>query len=187
MKAYSNYTKGTPVQDAERLPAGGYILKILKAEEVTYSNGGRGLKLNFDIAEGDQKDFYKKNYAGQTEPKKWKGVYSFGIPDENTEEKYRKAFENRIACITDSNPGYEWDWNEDSLKNKLVGAVFGNQEWEYDSKNGWFTKCFGLRTVSAIKEGRFKVPADRPLQNQSNSSESFTPIGESLSDEDIPF
>lgn len=183
MKAYSNYTKGTPTQDAERLPAGGYVIKILKAEEVTYQNGGTGLKLNFDIVEGDHKDFYKKNYANQIEPKKWKGAYSFSVPDNSTEEKFRRAFENRIACITDSNPGYEWDFDETKLKDKIVGAVFGNQEYEYNGNKGWFTKCMGLRTVSAIREERFKVPADRPLKKDDDMD--FTT--DNSDSDDLPF
>jgi len=186
MKGYSNYQKGTPTADAERLPIGGYVLKIMKGEEITYSNGGRGLKLSFDIVEGEQKDFFKKNYANQIEPKKWKGTIVISVPDNNTEEKYRKAFENRIACITDSNPGYEWDWDETKLKGKLVGGVFGNQEYEYNGSKGFFTKCMGLRTVSAIREGRFRTPADRLLENKNPASE-FYPISEGIEDDDLPF
>ena len=184
MKGYSSYKKGTPTQDAERLPAGGYILKILKGEEVTYNNGDRGLKLSFDIAEGDYKDFYKKNYAAQMEPKKWKGTYFLSVPSGNEEEKYRRIFENRIACITESNPGYEWDWDETKLKNKLVGAVFGNQEYDFAGMTGFFTKCFGLRTVSAIRENRFKIPADRLLNKEPENTFGFS---EDVSDEDVPF
>ena len=187
MRAYSNYQKGTPTSDSERLPVGGYILKILKAEEVTYSNGGRGLKLSFDIAEGEHKDFYKNNYNNQIEPKKWKGVYNFSVPDENSEEKYRRAFENRIACITESNPGYEWDFDETKLKGKLVGAVFGNQEYEMNGNTGFFTKCFGLRTVSAIREGRFRVPADRLLDKKEAMPAGFYPVSEGITDDDLPF
>lgn len=186
MKGYSNYQNGTPTADTERLPIGGYVLKIMKAEEIIYSNGGRGLKLSFDIAEGEYKDFYKNNYSNQIEPKKWKGIYSFSVPDESTEEKYRRAFENRIACITDSNLGYEWDWDETKLKGKLVGAVFGNQEYDYNGSTGFFTKCFGLRTVSAIRENRFKVPVDRLLDKKDNT-EGFYPVSEDIKDEDMPF
>ena len=44
----------------ERLPKGNYVCKILNVEEVTYKNGKRGIKISFDIAEGDYKDFYIK-------------------------------------------------------------------------------------------------------------------------------
>ena len=126
----------------------------------------------------------------QIEPKKWKGVYSFSVPGENTEEKYRKAFENRIACITESNSGYEWDWNEAGLKNKLVGAVFGSQEYDFNGSHGFFTKCFGLRTVQAIREGRFKIPPDRLLNQETKSFSgdgSFMPVDDKAQDDDLPF
>ena len=189
MKPYSNYQKGTPTQDAEKLPAGGYVIKILKAEEAVYPGGGSSLKLSFDIAEGEYKDFYKKNYDMQMEPKKWKGIYSFSIPNERTEERYRKAFESRIACITESNPGYEWDWNEAGLKNKTVGAVFGNQEYDFNGSHGFFTKCFGLREAQAIREGRFKTPKDRLLQQERKEygDGNFMPVNDSAEDDDMPF
>ena len=39
MKAYNGYKKGTPTQEKEKLPVGGYVLKIMDAEEVTYQWG----------------------------------------------------------------------------------------------------------------------------------------------------
>jgi len=192
VRAYNGYKKGTPTQDAERLPADGYVIRIMKAEEVTYQNGDTGLKLYFDIDEGKYKGFYGKNYASQGEPKKWKGTYSFSTPNDDAEEKYKHTFENRIACITESNPNYEWDFNENTLEDKVVGAVFCNQEYDFDGKKGFFTKCVGLRTASAIRENKYKIPADRFLDNSNNnafpiggSDENFTVSNEDS--DDLPF
>ena len=41
------------VGDYKVLPAGGYICRILKAEETTSSTGKPMLKIAFDIADGD--------------------------------------------------------------------------------------------------------------------------------------
>lgn len=189
MKAYTGYEKGKATAEAERLPIGGYILKILKAEEITY-DWGRKLKLSFDIADGDFKDFYKQNYNGQEEPKKWKGTLMLTVPngdDSEKDQKRKKYFESQIACIEESNKGYEWDWNEEKLKGKLVGAVFGNQEYDFDGKSGFFTKCFGLRTVDAIKGGHFKIPKDRLLDKTTQSEDGFYPTKPGEDDEDAPF
>ena len=48
MRAYNGYRKGTPTQEREKLPIGGYVIKIMDAEEVTYT-WGSVLKISFDI------------------------------------------------------------------------------------------------------------------------------------------
>lgn len=187
MKPYNGYKKGTPTQEREKLPVGGYVLKIMNAEEVTYT-WGSVLKISFDIAEGEYKDFYAKDYKSQQEPKKWKGVRQITVPADGDEDKNKDYFANQIANIEASNPGYEWDWNEKGLKNKLVGGVFGEKEYEFNGNRGFFVTCRGFRTVDAIRAGKFKVPAKLMLNKSSGGSQDgFYPIDESVSDEDLPF
>lgn len=187
MRAYSGYRKGTPTQEKEKLPSGGYVLKILDAEEVNYQ-WGSVLKISFDIAEGEQKDFYKKDYRSQQEPKKWKGTRQLTIPADGDEDRNKDYFANQIACIEASNPGYEFDFDEKKLKGKLVGAVFAEKEYEFDGKHGFFVTCRGFRTVDAIRGGKFKVPDRLLLKKISGSSvEGFYPMDNSADDEDSPF
>lgn len=189
MRAYSGYKKGTPTHEREKLPKGGYVLKILDAEEVVYS-WGSVLKISFDIAEGEQKDFYKKDYQNQQEPKKWKGTRQLTVPADGDEDKNKDYFANQIACIEASNPGYEFDFDEKKLKGKLVGAVFGEKEYNFNGNHGFFVTCRGFRTVDAIRAGKFKVPEALMLQNKNNDSgvtEGFFPVDNSVEDEDIPF
>lgn len=184
MKAYRGYKKGTPTQEREKLPVGGYVLKILNAEEITYSNGGTALKISFDIAEGEYKDFYKKNYAAQQEPKKWKGNRNLSVPSDSDEDSRKDYFANQIACIEASNPGYEFDFEESKLKGKLVGAVFGEKEYDGEFGNGFYVCCRGLRTVDAIRAGTFKVPA--PILLERTATEGFSAATDD-DDSDIPF
>lgn len=184
MKAYTGYKKGTPTQEKEKLPVGGYVLKILNAEEVKFQNGGSGLKISFDIAEGEYKDFYAKNYKSQQEPKKWKGNRQLGVPMDSDDDSKKDYFANQMACIEASNPGYEWDWDETKLKGKFVGAVFGEKEWEMNGNSGYFTTCRGFRTVDAIKAGKYKVPA--PILLQREATEGFASAPD-VDDSDIPF
>lgn len=187
MKPYNGYKKGTPTQEKEKLPVGGYVLKIMDAEEVTYQ-WGSALKISFDIAEGEQKDFYAKDYRNQQEPKKWKGTRQLTVPADGDDDKNKDYFANQIACIEASNPGYEWDWNEKALKGKLVGAVFGEKEYEFNGNHGFFVTCRGFRTVDAIRANKFKVPEPLMLKKASGGSQDgFYPIDESVSDEDLPF
>ena len=84
MKAFVGF-KPEKSASREQIPAGGYIAKILNAEEVTY-DWGSVLLISFDIAEGDYKGFFKKDYdAQQSEDKKWRGKFRVTWPDENSQ------------------------------------------------------------------------------------------------------
>ncbi len=66
------YNKENRRQSFETLPKGAYVCKVMNLEEVTYKNGKRGIKISFDIAEGEYKDFYAEQYRKSTsEDKHW--------------------------------------------------------------------------------------------------------------------
>lgn len=168
MKKFNGYNEATTFTERPRLPIGGYVLKIVNAEEVTYSWGGV-LKIDIDIAEGEQKGFYQKDFNLQTqEDKKWKGSFRLNLPKDDgsesdswTKNKFKTIIEQ---AIEPSNGAYRWDWDETKLKGKLVGGVFNNKEWEMDGdtgyKTGFFTNCKTLVSVESIKDQSFKVPGD---------------------------
>jgi hypothetical protein len=172
MKPFNGY-EAKRTSTREQLPIGGYIARILNAEEVTYS-WGSVLLISFDVAEGAYKDFFKKDYEGQnSEDKKWRGTYRLNVPKDDGSEKdgwTKRTFGNAIWCIEDANPGYHWDWNESGLKGKTVGVLFRNEEWEYNGQTGWSTKCCAFAAVGDIRDGSFKMPKDKPLKNKAADS-----------------
>jgi len=176
----------------EILPAGGYVAKILDAQVQTYDFGDM-LVLSFDIAEGPFAGFFKQDYAGNpNEDKKWRGTVRLSIPkDDGTERDAwsKNSFNGFIYSIEDSNPGYTWDWNEAMLKGKMIGVLFRNKEWEFRGDRGWTTECCSVDAVSAIREGKFKQPKDKPLKNSAAAaapaaSNGFSDLGD---DGDLPF
>ena len=153
----------------EPLQAGGYVAKILNAEVKEY-DWGEVLIFSFDIAEGDFKDFFAKQYQANTnEDKKWKGTFRLTVPQENNQyfENQKRAFGNALACIEESNSGYHWNWNEAELKGKLVGVLFRNKEWEINGSTGWTTECCTFANVEEIRTNTYKMPKDKPLANKS--------------------
>ena len=62
MQKPKGYDDVKPYVQQERLPAGGYVLKIMKAEEVKY-DWGSVLLISFDVAEGECKDFLPTTIA----------------------------------------------------------------------------------------------------------------------------
>lgn len=182
----------TQVYEAqERLPAGGYVLKILNTRIDSY-HWGQVLVLMIDVAEGEYADFYKKNYDEQQENKKWKGTFRINLPkDDGTEQDSWavKKLKSAITAIEKSNEGYSFNWDENTLKNKLVGGLFGNKEYEYNGSHGFYTDCRTLCSVERIRAGKFEIPADKMLKNDNPSSGTFdVPEGfTAVQDSDIPF
>ena len=85
MKPVTGYAeaKATNFNSPERLPVGGYVLRILDVKEENYQ-WGDVIILRFDIAEGEQKGFFDRQYKA--------------MPDE-----YKDAFSNmalEIPCTT---------------------------------------------------------------------------------------
>lgn len=179
MQKFKSYeTAKAPQEAGERLPTGGYILKIEKAQEVTFNNGNRGLEILFDIHEGEHKGFYAENYRSQTdEDKKWKGKYVAYIPKEDGSEKDNwtaSSFKGMTTAIEESNAGYHWDWDETKLKGKIVGAVFGNKEYEFNGRQGFYTDCRHFIAANKIREGKFKDVKDKPLKNKATTTSTYS-------------
>lgn len=195
MKKRNSFDRNNVYKETEKLPVGGYVVKILNAKEEEFSWGSR-LAIAFDIEEGEYKGFFSKNFQQQTgEDKKWKGVLRLNIPKEDGSEMdawTQKKFNTTIVNIEESNNGYFWDWDETKLKGKLVGALFNNKEFEYNGKNGFFTNCHSFVPVETIRSGNFTIPADTLLKNKSNSAatptdkDGFMNIPDGV-DEEIPF
>ena len=191
MKAFNGLEIKKSVSASEPIPAGGYVAKILNAKVEEYS-WGEVLVISFDIAEGEYKDFFSKQYKENTrEDKKWKGNFRLTVPNEGNQyfDSQKRTFGNAIWAIEESNSGYHWDWNEDSLKGKMVGVLFRNFEWEMDDgRSGWSTECCTFVSVEDVRTGNFKQPKDKPLKRkESYSSNQFSEMVEIDSTEDLPF
>lgn len=177
------------------LPAGGYVAKIKSAKIEDYS-WGSVVVVAFDIAEGDFAGFFKKQFdANPNEDKKWKGTYRLTVPDESSQyfESNRKTFNNFIYALEDSNDGYHYDCDEKKFKNKLIGVLFRNREWEMNGNSGWTTECGAVTDITAIRDGSYKPLKDKPLNNSAPASSGSAPLtsndaGSILdSDDDLPF
>lgn len=193
MRKFSNWENVKPAAERQQLPKGGYIVKILDAKVRTYTSDKGSfekLEISVDIANGEFKDFYATDYRSQTqEDKRWRGVLRQYIPTDDGSEKdewTKSVFKAMTDAIEDSNPGYHWDWNETGLKGKTVGALFRSEEWDYQGKTGFATRCFKLIPAEMIKSGKFKVPADK-LLTKTVSGPSGQNFEEISSGDDLPF
>ena len=191
MKAFNGLEIKKSVGASEPLPAGGYVAKILNAKVEEYS-WGEVLVISFDIAEGEYKDFFSKQYKENTrEDKKWKGNFRLTVPQESNQyfDSQKRTFGNAIWAIEESNPGYHWDWNEAALKGKMVGVLFRDREWEIEGNTGMTTECCTFVSVDDVRTNNFKMPKPKMLNkttSQTASNSNFAVIDDGdLSD--LPF
>ena len=191
MKPFADYDKVEVYKPAERLPVGGYIIKILGAKEVPYS-WGSVLEVQFDINEGDYKSFYTLQYRNsQLEDKKYKGVYRMNVPKDDGSEMdswTKQHFKRDILAVEDSNPGFRWSWNEAELAGKVVGALFHDKEWEKDGKTGFYTALHSFCNVEDILSENFKIPAPRLLKKKSDTAQApFASPFDNADDVELPY
>jgi hypothetical protein len=187
MKQIENY-ESVQASSGEfaRPTAGGYICKIIDVEDVPLdpnTNKGDYLKIEYDIADGEFKGYYKEQFD------KFGGNW-FASFIRSYKDKALGMFKHFTNCVVESNAGYEWDWNEKGLIGKVVGLVLGEEEY-LNNNNEVKTKLVvsQIKTVEEIKSGDFKVPAPKKVSVDISAPElnGFTSVDFNGSDEGLPF
>lgn len=170
------------------LPAGGYVCAI-RSGRVEAGKFGDQMVLALDICEGDYAGFF--NDAFQSKKKKdpnakWPCVFYQSIL--NKDNLTNGWFKGLITSVERSNPGYVWNWDENTLKGKFIGFVFGEEEWEaQDGSIRTNTKPKTARDRQAIRDGDFIIPPKKLIE-KSNSSFVATEAGfTEVEDEMLPF
>lgn len=196
MKAFEGYNETKVMTDRPVLPAGAYPVVIKAAKEKVYkgANGEfRRLEISFDISEGEFKGFFTDDYRSQNfnpEDQKWKGVLRLSIPSgdgSKNDETTKSIFKTNMTAVEESNTGYRWDWEEETLKDKNAVCVFRNEEWAFEGRTGWKAQPFKLISTEQYTSGKFKLPNDKPLTNKPASAPVSDNFEEILSDDDLPF
>ena len=178
------------VQEAgsrDRLPAGGYVCRYTKVEDVPDKEY---LYMEYDIAHGEYKDYYKQL---EESLQFWGGrVYR------SYKEKALPMFKRMCSAVAKSNPGFIFDGgkqnsDERTLVGKYVGLVLGEEEYVgNDGTTKTRLYVYSECDINDIKAGKFKVPALKNLKDDNSipvasySSDGFMNIPEGT-DEEIPF
>lgn len=197
-QGYDEAKKAAQYQGGSRLPKGAYVCKILgvKHEE---GHGGTNdfLRVQFDVVEGDQAGFFKKQYDENTaEDKKYKGQTIVYIPADDGSEKdgwTKNTFAKWTTALEESNEGYTWDWDEKKWKDKTIGIVFGETGTVIEGKEIVYTDARYPVSVEKVRSGKageakFKTRNGYTGNGNSNStsSDGFVNLPEGI-DEELPF
>ena len=158
------------------LPPGGYECRIVKVQKGESKSGAEMLTIAFDIESGPYMGYYRKQYEGRKASNadaKWGGMYY-----QLTAGDHQGRFKGMLQNIEKSNPGYTWDWNEQSLVGKLFGGKFREEEYIYNGKIYTSTKCIGILPIDGIEA--IAVPEKKCIEQEMRS-------GYGTDDDDIPF
>lgn len=187
---FKDYDTTRVFSEFPKLPKGGYVMKIMGVAKKKNSTG-EYLQIGMDVAEGQYKDFYTKQYTNDTRSeKKWGCNFLLNIPKDDGSEKdgwTKSKFKTFTVALEESNSGYHFDWDENKWKGKLIGGLFN--EREYKTNNGNIGKAANFEKVCKVEDirtGNFKIPEDKLLEKPAESSDGFVNVPEGISEE-LPF
>ena len=178
MKPIENWDNITPeTGEYTKLPAGGYVCKIISAMACLSKSQKEMLKIAIDIAEGEYKGMFEKMYLSKRayeEDPKWSpnAVYYQLIEGDAV-----GRFKGLITNLEASNPGFKWGWDESKLKGLKFGGLFREEEY-INNKNELrsATRIYRILPVEGIEEKA--APSPKKISGASDGG--FT-------NEDVPF
>lgn len=182
MKPIKGYNNAQASGEFERLAPGGYVIKITAVQD---ADDKQYLRIVYDIAEGPEAGRYK------AEPAENDFRHSFV---RSYKEKALGMFKAFIRAIDESN-GTKFDsriekgFPEHELVNKVLGVVFGYEEYEANDGNvKERLRLVSCMSADRIRKGDFKVPELKKLKPSTEPTPAAMPDGFTpMTDDDLPF
>ena len=189
----NNWNEVQEFSDRQKLPLDAYVCKV-KQCKVVDTDYGEQLVILFDITEGEYAGYFQKDYARNTaQDKKWRGLLRVWIPKDDgseSDEITKRSFKGMTTSFEKSNPGYQWDWNENSLAGKTVGILFRNEAYDFQGRQGWAARPFRALSADAVRNGEYTMPKDKPLKNKTSAAPAYPNPNNGyteVDDEELPF
>lgn len=213
MRSFKGYEEVKVNNFGERLSLGGHICKVLEAkiEQLESKKDGKKyeqLVIKFDIeAPDEQAGFYATKFANDARADalnaKWKGYHKISVPTDESEDFIKSNFKAFTTSVEESNPGYKWNWDENTLVGKTFGGIFGLEEFiTQDGRTLSLTKIRFVRSTNKIGEASIPkvkmadktymdynkyVEMKKSEREGNNSVNNTTTESGTLSGDDLPF
>ena len=192
----NNYDGVQEYGEFKPLELGGHICKIMSVEETKSGSGKDMLKIFLDIAEGEQANYYAEQYKADSRAEKKWGCIVYQLV-EDKDGNANRGLKTFITSVEKSNKGFTVAWGDNfaaCLKGKLVGGVFGREQYQNSKGELKFaTKCVSFRSVDTIRSG-VEVPNDKFLNGAKQAvlqtPGTISPLDgfeEIISDDELPF
>lgn len=181
MNRIENWDNVQPIRaEFRKLPAGAYKVRVVNARGGVSKAGNEMLVLALDIVEGPYKNYFFKAFSIKKRvypDAKWGGnFYQLTNSDEVSLGRYRGL----ISVFEECNEGFHWDFDEASLKDKVAGCIFREEEFMGQDNNvHTMTRPWRIIPIADILTS--SIPETKRLRLDANGS------GYELPDEEIPF
>lgn len=178
----------------DALPPGGHVCRIIAARAAKSRSGNDMLEVAFDIAEGSEHDGrFKERFDSIRNSRpdaKWPngGMFRTGLVTKDG--RTSGYFKGLITAIEESNPGYNFKatgCNEDTMKGKMVGFNFGEEEYKGSDGNiRTSVKAAYAVSVQTARSGIEPPPKKlyKPRPGESMAAQGFTEVED---DPSLPF
>lgn len=181
MKPIKGYNEAKPSGEFERLPAGGYVIRITGVKDEAAPDK-QYLRIIYDIAEGPEAGRYKNEEVEYR--------HAFIRSYKDTAIGMLKAFIKAVdeANETNFDELVEKGFDEQLLKGCRLGVLFGYEEYEANDGNvKERLRLVRFLTIEQVRKGDFKVPELKKLAGSTEPAPSvpsgFTPLDDSA----VPF
>ena len=205
MKPFNGFEdaqKSARYTGSAKLPKGAYVAKIMAVRYEEGQNGASSkIVVQFDIAEGEYKGFFKSAYDADTsEDKKWKGKVTVYVPKDDgsdTDKWTKNKFAKWTNALEDSNKKYSWDWDESKWKGLLVGLNYRITNKMIEGRPCSYTEVAYPLDVETVRAGKapeakdytsddYKTPSPDSNSNVTTDDNGFMNVAEGI-DTEIPF
>lgn len=160
---------------------GAYVFGIVKSEVTKSSNDNEMLVLYLDIAKGEYQGKFREMSDNVQRDCLLK---HYRVTDTEGSLPY---FKGDIKSIEESNQGFVFNFDEKTLRGKLVGGMLSEEEYEKkDGTIGTSLKIAFLCSVATAESGKLKIPKKKEI-GTSRKSHSVYDDEPPLNDDDLPF
>ena len=194
--ALPTYNRNNRRKTFVQLPKAAYVVKILGAKLAKNKDNNDMLVIQFDIAEGQYKDFYRGQYDRNTsEDKKWPNdaIFRLTVPYPNCPDYIATNWDSFFADLEDSNNGFAFSDDEKKLKGKLIGAKMRIEQSEFNgnvydhTRMCWTCVAEDVRTGNAGKLPNDKLVTKRAASGSTMDAYANSGFNNNSDDEEIPF
>lgn len=159
------YNNISGINGNQQIEPGWYCCVILAVMESETAWGSPAVTFHFDVADGQFKGYYSADYKSNTDPnKKWRGSL-----EQSIDEKGLPYFKGMITAIEESNPGYQFDFDETKLKGKKVGIGFRKEWYEKNGEDKYVVRACAFRDIKKVLSGELEPPKDKPKKGATSA------------------
>ena len=199
MNGYNEVNAANHGENSKKLPAGGYVCKILEVTPKKSKAGRAMLVLNVDIAEGEFRGYFTEQHSRSQEfnPDAFypSAATYYQLIYQNDSDKISPYFKGLITTIERSNNcklNIKDKFDEQELKGKICGFIFADEEYtRNDGKVIVAPRIKFPKSADDIRQNKFTVPElKKATETPQKSEKADDPMAKNaveVSDSDLPF